>query len=143
MYLHIRFYVHNMYIPHYQLIKPKALTEGYFDMNHPMQKCSLMTQLRLNKFSIKIVQFYIRTDLQCLLCNDTCSVEHIMFSCISLKSQRHALIYPLIPNCNPINFSSMQLYVALFSATCNDKLLNNIFLSWHKVAKYFDLCSDL
>ncbi|OXA59193.1 LINE-1 retrotransposable element ORF2 protein [Folsomia candida] len=132
----------SSFIPHYKFIKLKSTTEGYFNMNHSIQKCSLMTQLRLNKFSIKIGESYIPLNSNCPLCSDTCSVEHLMFSCTSLRSERQSLIFPLIPNFNPTEFTNMQLYIALFSSAYSDRVLNNLFLFWHKVAKYFDLCSD-
>ncbi|OXA46407.1 hypothetical protein Fcan01_18818 [Folsomia candida] len=40
----------SRFIPHYKLIKLKATTEGYFSMNHSIQKCNLMTQLHTCNF---------------------------------------------------------------------------------------------
>lgn len=137
--------VNSTFIPVYQYIKPTSNTEKYFNESNTMQKCSLMSQLRLNKFSIKLGHNYIPLGTRCPLCCSNSSVEHLLFECRALNNERSLLILPLLPIQLPAprhELTSQDLFILLFSETCTKLFINNLFLFWLNVAKYFDLCSE-
>ena len=134
--------IQSSFIPHYKSIKTKTTTESYFQENNNTQKSSLIAQLRLNKFSIKIGRYYIPLQPKCLLCSKSNSVEHLMFECRLLNLERQSLILQFLPNPAASETTPYDLYKCLFSLPYSDKIINNLFLFWIKVANYYDLCSE-
>lgn len=134
------------FLPMYQYLKTDTERSDYFTHNLPISIVQLIAQLRLNRFSVKTGNHYIKLESQCLLC--TCNVpnnvQHYFFDCRPLNSERNAILTAYIDNIPPPDdteqYNSHQKLVLLLNNLSSKKQYQDVFYFWTKVAHCFDLC---
>jgi hypothetical protein len=131
------------FIPHYPAIKQSMEKEKFLNKNISPSKSSILIQLRLNKFSVKLGNHYIKFDTKCCLCtsNQMTSIPYFLFVCLALDAERKKYILPHLDAKN-YNDSPEFKYVSLLNQSYTKDFINDMFLFWLSVGKLIDSCID-
>jgi len=124
------------FIPLYKTIKTHANIEPYLLLNLPIRVSSLMCQLRLSIFRIKMNNTKLEINEKCKLCNsrEPCSLNHMLYDCVHLISSRKNYLRKYLPNTNK---TFCEMYLPNIK---NVDFFQDLARFFQEVVRLHDLC---